>query len=57
MSWVLKHKYSFNKYIGEDLSTVMNIANAKQYRTKKEAGEDKKKIEAPLEILKVIKNK
>lgn len=56
MPWILKHEYSFNKYIGENNESVLSIESAKEFKTKKEASKVVKMINAPLVVLKKTKD-
>lgn len=59
MGWVIKYKHNFNKFIGKNEDMVSSIAEAKEYRTKKEATSVAsalaKSTNSVLEVLKVIK--
>lgn len=52
--WILKVKYSFNKYIGENKEIVNSIVKAKEFKTKKEAIKHSQALESEVDVLKKI---
>lgn len=54
--WILKVKYSFNKYIGENKEIVSSIIEAKEFKTKKSATQYSHSLEQETEVLKKILN-
>ena len=54
MGWVVKHKYAFNKYLGDKGETVASIVEAKVFKTKKSALEETKDSTIEVEVLKII---